>query len=109
MCVRHKQAGKRTISYLAAELDILFGVYDDLLLPIDSDDLSSTVGVTRMIDKSPNHEVNSKHPGSPATRVYPRTRISSFLTQAIAPPWHIFPCAMATLSVASLRPERPAY
>ena len=61
------------------------------------------------LKRSEDPAVDSKQSGSPATRVYPRTRILSFLTQAIAPPRHIFPYEMATLPVASLLPERPAY
>ena len=43
----------RTISDLVAEFDVLLGVDDDLLLAIDSDDLSGAIRITRVVDQTP--------------------------------------------------------
>lgn len=44
--------GARTICDLAAKLDVLFGIYDDLLFTIDRDDLSCAVGIARVVDET---------------------------------------------------------
>ena len=51
----------RTISYLAAELDILLSVNDDLLLPTDRDNLCSAVRIARMVDQPSTTPASVSH------------------------------------------------
>lgn len=41
---------QRTVSDLISKFNVLLRVDDDLFLAVDRDDLSSTIGITRMID-----------------------------------------------------------
>lgn len=51
---------KRTISNFVAQLYILFCIDDNLLFPTDRNDLSSAIGITRMVDESTAKVINHK-------------------------------------------------
>ena len=42
---------EHTISYLVAQLDVLLGIDNDLLLTINSDDLRRAVRIARVVDQ----------------------------------------------------------
>ena len=46
--------GQRTVCDFAPELDILLGIYHNLLLPVNSNDLRRTIRIARMINQPPN-------------------------------------------------------
>jgi hypothetical protein len=46
----------RTIGYLVTELDFLFRIDDDLLLPINRNYFGCTIRIARMINQTPNEQ-----------------------------------------------------
>lgn len=52
--VEREGKGQRTVCDLAPELDILLGIYHNLLLSVNSNDLRRTIRIARMINQPPN-------------------------------------------------------